>query len=169
MSDVAADALARIEELRRRMEEEGEPVADAAAAGSLAGELVLEQRMRLVGRSGSALYAVPVDEDWMHDALSDEESVTGTLYASDEPFPVGAAAVTGYFQADGDGLWARVAAGRAEEGADGVEWKEGLEEFPEVVSQFMECMAVPEYRHAAERAALQRLASDGWFSRARRA
>ena len=89
MSDVAADALERIEELRRRMEEEGEPVADAAAAGSLGGELVFEQRMRLVECPGSAWYAVPADEDWMHDALADKASVAGTLYASDEPFPSG--------------------------------------------------------------------------------
>ena len=161
MSDVAADVLERIEELRRRMEEEGEPVADAAAAGSLGGELVFEQRMRLVECSGSAWYAVPADEDWMHDALADEASVAGTLYASDEPFPLGAAAVTGYFQADGDGQWARVAAGRAEVGEGDAGWRARLEDFPEVVAQFEECMRVSEYRHAAEQAVMKLLASGG--------
>ncbi len=161
MSDVAADALERIEELRRYMEEEGEPVADAVAADALGGQLVLEQRMRLVECPESAWYAVPSDEDWMHDALADEASVGGTLYALDEPFPLGAAAVTGYFQADGDGRWARVAAGRAEVGEGDAGWRARLEEFPEVVAQFEECMRVSAYRHAAEQAAMRLLASGG--------
>ena len=37
MSDVAADALERIEELRRRMEEEGEPAPSAASSCSSRG------------------------------------------------------------------------------------------------------------------------------------
>ena len=97
----------------------------------------------------------------MHAALADKASVAGTLYASDELSPLGAAAVTGYFQADGDGRWARVAAGRAEVGEGDAGWRARLEDFPEVVAQFEECMRVSEYRHAAEQAAMKLLASGG--------
>ena len=121
--------------------------------------LVLEQKAKLVLLAGAdAAYVVPSGQDWAHDALGDAVICPGMLYSDGEPFSEGDACVTGYFQADADGRWARVESGRAAAGPTGIEWREGLEAFPEVVAQLEECMHVSAYRHVAEQAALKDLA-----------
>ncbi len=121
--------------------------------------LVLEQKAKLVLLAGAdAAYVVPSGQDWAHDALGDAMICPGMLYSDGEPFSEGDACVTGYFQADADGRWARVESGRAAAGPTGIEWREGLEAFPEVVAQLEECMHVSAYRHVAEQAALKDLA-----------
>ena len=121
--------------------------------------LVLEQKAKLVLLAGAdAAYVVPSGQDWAHDALGDAMICPGMLYSDGEPFSEGDACVTGYFQADADGRWTRVEAGRVAAGAPGVQWREGLEAFPEVVAQLEECMHVSAYRHVAEQAALKDLA-----------
>ena len=121
--------------------------------------LVLEQKAKLVLLAGAdAAYVVPSGQDWAHDALGDAMICPGMLYSDGEPFSEGDACVTGYFQADADGRWARVESGRAGAGPTGIEWREGLEAFPEVVAQLEECMHVSAYRHVAEQAALKDLA-----------
>ena len=121
--------------------------------------LVLEQKAKLVLLAGAdAAYVVPSGQDWAHDALGDAMICPGMLYSDGEPFTEGDACVTGYFQADADGRWARVESGRAAAGPTGIEWREGLEAFPEVVAQLEECMHVSAYRHVAEQAALKDLA-----------
>ena len=121
--------------------------------------LVLEQKAKLVLLAGvDAAYVVPSGQDWAHDALGDAMICPGMLYSDGEPFSEGDACVTGYFQADADGRWARVESGRAAAGASCVQWRDGLEEFPEVVAQLEECMRVSAYRHVAEQAALKDLA-----------
>ena len=151
----AATAQERIAELRAHMEEAGELGEDPEDGGKLGGRMVLEQKMKLVSMPGAeALYAVPSEQDWAHDALGEASCVAGTLYADGDPFPEGAAAVSGYFQADADGRWTRVVDGAVPLGAA---WADGLEEFPEVLAELQECMLVPAYRHAAEQAALKTL------------
>ena len=121
--------------------------------------LVLEQKAKLVLLAGAdAAYVVPSGQDWAHDALGDAVICPGMLFSDGEPFSEGDACVTGYFQADADGRWARVESGRAAAGPTGIEWREGLEAFPEVVAQLEECMHVSAYRHVAEQAALKDLA-----------
>ena len=121
--------------------------------------LVLEQKAKLVLLAGAdAAYVVPSGQDWAHDALGDAMICPGMLYSDGEPFSEGDACVTGYFQADADGRWARVESGRAAAGPTGIEWREGLEAFPEVVAQLEECMHVSAYPHVAEQAALKDLA-----------
>lgn len=121
--------------------------------------LVLEQKAKLVLLAGAdAAYVVPSGQDWAHDALGDAMICPGMLYSDGEPFSEGDACVTGYFQADADGRWARVEAGRVAADAPGVQWRDGLEEFPEVVAQLEECMRASAYRHVAEQAALKDLA-----------
>lgn len=160
-----SDEQRRIEELTLHMQQEGELVEGsrglefAEPAPALAGDLVLEQHMKLVCQPGSPeLFAVPSDEDWMHDSLGEVHEVPGVLYADDEPFLAGSATATGYFQADDDGRWARVRNGRAQRTEHGgADWKDSLEDFPEVMEQLAQCMDVPEYRHVAEQAAMKRL------------
>ncbi len=155
---VDAAAQARIEELRTHMEEAGEPAEGAPDDERLGASLVFEQKMKLVRMPGAdALYAVPSSQDWAHDALGETSSVSGTFYVEGDPFPEGAAMLTGYFQADEDGRWVRVADGAAAfaPGADEAEWRERLEDFPEVMSQLSACMETSEYRHLAEQAALK--------------
>lgn len=155
-----AAAQARIEELRAHMEEAGELAEGAPGDGQLAVDVVFEQKMKLVRMPGAdALYAVPSSQDWAHDALGETSSVSGTFYADGEPFPEGAAMLTGYFQADEDGRWVRVEDGavRFQSGSSEVAWVERLEDFPEVMAQLEACMAVSEYRHIAEQAALKNL------------
>ena len=108
----------------------------------LEGEYVLEQKMKLAGKSGtSALFCVPSNEDWMHDCLGSSMSIAGTFYAADEPFLPGSTALDGYFQADGEqgnvsNMWVRVKCGKAELSKNGeVAWKKNLECFPEVAEQ----------------------------------
>ena len=121
--------------------------------------LVLEQKAKLVLLAGAdAAYVVPSGQDWAHDALGDAVICPGMLFSDGEPFSEGDACVTGYFQADADGRWARVETGRVAAGAPGVQWRDGLEKFPEVVAQLEECMRVSAYRHVAEQAALKDLA-----------
>ena len=121
--------------------------------------LVLEQKAKLVLLAGAdAAYVVPSGQDWAHDALGDAMICPGMLYSDGEPFSEGDACVTGYFQADADGRWTRVEAGGVAADAPGVQWRDGLQEFPEVVAQLEECMRVSAYRHVAEQAALKDLA-----------
>lgn len=153
---------ARIEELRQHMHEAGELVDGEAGeefaepAPVLDGEMVLEQKMKLAGRDGSTeLFAVPSDEDWMHDYLGTSKAIAGTFYSADEPFLAGSASVTGYFQADDDERWVRVNKGKAEMNGNEVAWVNCLECFPEVVAELDEAMKVSEYRHVAEQASMK--------------
>lgn len=150
----------RIAELRTHMKEEGELAERSLCDPCLDACLVWEQNMKLVRMPGAeALYAVPSEQDWAHDALGEIRCISGTLYADDEPFVEGAAAVSGYFQADDDGRWVRVDDGAAPfaAGSDDVTWVACLEDFPEVVTQLEACMSVSAYRHVAEQAALKGL------------
>lgn len=155
-------AEALIDELACHMRAAGE--IDAAgkvrtADAGLEGSYVLEQKAKLVWMAGAdAAYVVPSGQDWAHDALGDACVVPGVVYSDDEPFLEGEACVSGYFQADADGRWARVESGRAPLAGTSVAWRASLEEFPEVMAQLEECMGVSGYRHVAEQAALQALA-----------
>ncbi|WP_294419475.1 hypothetical protein [uncultured Senegalimassilia sp.] len=151
-----------LDELAGHMRDAGE-LTDAgevrADDAGLEEGLVLEQKAKLVLLAGAdAAYVVPSGQDWAHDALGDAAICPGMLFSDGEPFSEGDACVTGYFQADADGRWARVESGRAAAGASGIEWRDGLEAFPEVVAQLEECMHVSAYRHVAEQAALKDLA-----------
>ena len=151
-----------LDELAGHMRDAGE-LTDAgevrADDAGLEEGLVLEQKAKLVLLAGvDAAYVVPSGQDWAHDALGDAAICPGMLFSDGEPFSEGDACVTGYFQADADGRWARVESGRAAAGASGIEWRDGLEAFPEVVAQLEECMHVSAYRHVAEQAALKDLA-----------
>ncbi len=151
---------ARIAELRSHMEEAGEPVDGEDALDALENGYVFEQKMKLVGMPGAdALYAVPSDQDWAHDALGETTFVPGTLYVDGAPVCKGAAVVSGYFQADADGRWTRVTDGACPvDVATGTAvWVDGLEDFPEVMAQLVECMGSSAYRHAAEQAAMKNL------------
>lgn len=153
------DAL--LDELACHMRAAGEISADGEVRvddADLEGVYVLEQKAKLVWMAGAdAAYVVPAGQDWAHDALGEAIVVPGMLYSDDEPFLEGDACVSGYFQADVDGRWARVRFGRVPAGAAGVAWRGGLEEFPEVMAQLEECMNVSGYRHVAEQAALRAL------------
>lgn len=161
-SGEAARADALLDELAAHMRAAGELTASGEVRvddGDLEGRLVLEQKAKLVLLAGvDAAYVVPSGQDWAHDALGDAAVVPGTVYGDGEPFLEGDACVSGYFQADADGRWARVRSGRCAVGARGIDWRASLEEFPEVVRQLEECMDVSAWRHVAEQAALKSLA-----------
>lgn len=124
----------------------------------LEGAYVLEQKAKLVWLAGSgAAYVVPSGQDWAHDALGEAQVVPGVVYSDGEPFLEGDACVDGYFQADADGRWAHVAAGRVDMACDAIAWRLSLEEFPEVMAELEACMSVSGYRHVAEQAALKSL------------
>ena len=160
MNDTNTDEL--LNELANHMREAGELTETGDICmedDALEDGYVLQQKAKLVLLAGAdAAYIVPSGQDWAHDALGDAVICPGMLYSDGEPFSEGDACVTGYFQADADGRWARVEAGRVAAGAPGVQWRDGLEEFPEVVAQLEECMRVSAYRHVAEQAALKDLA-----------
>lgn len=150
---------ARLAELRAHMEEAGE-LDQVQDSSDLDVSLVLEQKMKLVFMPGAdTLYAVPSEQDWMHDALGETRCIPGTFYGDGEPFVAGSVAVTGYFQADKDGRWVRVVDGAVACADDStqVAWRAGLEEFPEVMEELQACMNVSEYRHVAEQAAMKAL------------
>lgn len=163
--DARGRASSLVDELREHMAAEGEIDASGAASGdaegamaSLVCSLVLEQKAKLVHMSGAPIaYLVPSGQDWAHDALGDAEVVAGTFYGDGDPFLEGSADVTGYFEAD-DGGWSRIEKGHARACRhSGVDWRESLEEFPEVLAELQSAMDVPEYRRVAEQAAMKTL------------
>lgn len=162
-------AAALVDELACHMraageiDERGEVRVDDAG---LEGSYVLEQKAKLVLLAGAdAAYVVPSGQDWAHDALGQARVLAaGMVFSDGEPFLEGDACVSGYFQADADGRWARVERGRVAAGATGVAWRNALEEFPEVMAQLEECMGVSAWRHVAEQAALKSLAGAGLAS-----
>lgn len=159
-------AEALLDELAAHMRAAGELTAAGEVHvddGDLMGTYVLEQKAKLVVLAGAdAAYVVPSSQDWAHDALGQARvAAAGTVFSDGEPFLEGEACVSGYFQADAGGRWARVVSGRVALGAKGVDWRDSLEEFPEVMEQLEECMSVSAWRHVAEQAALKSLASAG--------
>lgn len=162
MNDTNTDEL--LNELANHMREAGE----LTEAGDVCMEdaaledgYVLQQKAKLVLLAGAdAAYIVPSGQDWAHDALGDSIVIPGTIYSDDQPFREGDASVTGYFQADADQRWARVESGCVPLTAQGIDWRSGLEDFPEIVSQFEQCMEISSYRHLAEQATLKNLANE---------
>jgi hypothetical protein len=150
---IAENALEKIDELRTYMEKEGED----DAAGQEEPEGVMSLHVKLTHKQGDAfMWAIPSEQDWLHDALDDFRIVAGVVYAEDEPLLPGSIEIDGYFQADEDGRWVHVSAGRVEVDPETQDacWKNDLNEFPEVVAQLNRALEVPEYRHAVEKAAI---------------
>lgn len=162
MNDTNTDKL--LNELANHMREAGELTETGDVCmedGAFEDGYVLQQKAKLVLLAGAdAAYIVPSGQDWAHDALGDSIVILGTIYSDDQPFLEGDASVTGYFQADANQHWTRVDSGRVPLTASGIDWRSGLEDFPEVVSQFEQCMEISSYRHLAEQATLKNLANE---------
>ncbi len=164
MSSLVLDAAfkAQIDDLRQHVEEEmansssktTSAVMDEEPLESV-GELSL--KATLTHKPGDAFFwLVSSSEDWIHDALDDVQIISGTIYATDEPFLPGAPSRTGYFQSDETGKWVYVAGGKVEANEEGCcPWRDELTDFPELVEQFNEVMEDPEYRHMAEKAVMR--------------
>lgn len=162
MNDTNTDEL--INELANHMREAGELTETGDVCiedDALEDGYVLQQKVKLVLLSGAdAAYVVPAGQDWAHDALGDAIVFPGMIYSDDQPFLEGDASVTGYFQADADQRWARVESGRVSLTVRGIDWRSGLEDFPEIVSQFEQCMEISSYRHLAEQATLKNFVNE---------
>lgn len=144
-----------VDELRQHMEEEGE--LDEPFSGE-AIEAFMSLPVKLTRKPGDTRYfAVPSNEDWIHDALDEVQIIPGVLYASDEPFIAESLDLTGYFQADDTGAWVAVVSGEVpvDADADDADWQSDLLGFPEIVRQYEEALVDPRYRHLIEQAAME--------------
>ncbi len=162
---VITDSIRRkIEELRKHAIEEGENL-DAEVKLDSEPQASWSLKAKLTHKPGDAsMWIVTSNQDWEHDAIDDVLIIPGTIYASDEPFLPDSIILNGYFQADEDGRWVRVTNGCvpwSEDDANSA-WKNALDEFPEVVDELNEAMAIPEYQHMAEKAAMQQARRERW-------
>lgn len=150
--------LEKIEELRKKVEEAGgESLAEAKEIEDE--ELLYEKRARLAMQPNSGqLVLVSATEDWMHDALGEAILYHGSVYAEDAPFSPEATAIDGYFQDDASGKWIHLSRGLAYDTPEA--WRDTLEEFPEVVKQYEDCLEVSEYRHLIEKATMLNMARE---------
>lgn len=143
-----------VAEIAEHMKAEGESL--YKVEDSMAG-LMFEKPVKLIQKKGSPdITLVTVEEDWIHDALDEMQIFYGMVYAEDEPFAADTTSIDGYFQDEETGRWIHLKAGNATD--SGSAWKGSLEEFPEVMQQYEECMDIPEYQHLAEKATMLNLA-----------
>lgn len=153
--DLTKHASEKLQELEQHMIEEGDALQNVEAE-----EVVWSMNAKLTHKQGDGyLWAVPSEQDWIHDALDDVTIIPGVIYADEEPFLPGSIELTGYFQADETGKWVRVERGQVpvEIVSGDACWKSDLSEFEEVAKQLEAAMEQPEYRHMAEKAALEQL------------
>ena len=155
-TQITSQVRAKLEELRRHVEIEGESPEGERDLEQPQG--VWEMKATLTYKPGdNVMWAVASDQDWTHDALEDIQITDGTIYADDEPFFPSSVVLNGYFQAEESGKWARVSGGKvALEGGDVQSaFKDGLESFEELVEALDAAMEIPAYRHMAEKSIMK--------------
>ncbi len=163
-STVVTESIrAKLEELRQKVAEEDNQLADCSAVVEEP-EPVYELKAKLTRKPGDdVMWIVASTQDWTHDALDDVEIIPGTIYADDAPFLPDSMALTGYFQADG-GKWVHVDNGRVniDRTLHDADWRDKLDDFSEVVEQLNAAMETPHFRHMAEKAAMQQARREQW-------
>ncbi len=155
-TQITDSVRAKLEELRRHVEIEGE--SEEGERDLEAPQGVWELKASLTYKPGdNVMWAVASDQDWTHDALDDVQIIAGTIYADGEPFLPSSVTLSGYFQAADTGKWAHVDAGKVALGAGSPQdiWRNELSDFAELVDALNAAMEIPAYRHMAEKSVMQ--------------